>query len=79
MDSSKLKDLLWHGCEVEFEYGSKSYVVKMIDYRSTTEYSFGPKWSNKITTEYFDLLLNRHDFGPSLSEILKEGRYVGWC
>lgn len=79
MSPSYLKDLLWNGREVELEYGFNRYVVKKIDYRATTEYSFGPKWGNKITTEYFDLLLNRHDFGASLSEMLSEGKYVGCC
>lgn len=72
MDPSYLKDLLWRGREVEFEYGAHRYTVKLVDYRSTTEYAFGRKWGDKITSDYFDDILYRRDYGASLSDMLKE-------
>ena len=76
MNPSYLKDLLLLGREVEFEYGMNRYVVKKIDFHSTTEFSFGPKTGSKITSEYFDLLLYRRDFGSSLYEMLEETQFV---
>ena len=43
MDPSYLKDLLWRGREVEFDYGANRYTIKLVDYRSSTEYAFGRK------------------------------------
>ena len=71
MDPSYLKDLLWRGREVEFDYGSNRYTLKLINYRSSTEYSFGKKWGNKITSKYLDTLLYSRDYGASLYEMLK--------
>ncbi len=72
MNTGYLKDLLWTGHEVEFEYEANRYTVKLINYRSTTEYAFGKKWGNKITSDYFDDILYRRDYGVSLNEMLNE-------
>jgi hypothetical protein len=72
MDPSYLKSLLWRGREVEFDYGANRYTIKLVDYRSTAEYAFGKKWGNKITSEYFDGILYRNDYGTSLNQMLKE-------
>ena len=53
MDPSYLKDLLWRGREVEFDYGAHRYTVKLVDYRSTSEYAFGRKWGDKVTSDFF--------------------------
>lgn len=76
MDSSYLKDLLWQGREVEFDYGMNTYVVKLIDYRSTTEFSFGPKWGKKITSYFFDDIFYRREYGASLCEMLRDASSI---
>jgi hypothetical protein len=72
MDPSYLKDLLCRGREVEFDYGSQRYTVKLVDFRSTTEYAFGKKWGDKITSDIFDGILYRRDYGRSLYEMIRE-------
>lgn len=79
MDSSYLKDLLWRGREVQFYYGAKKYIVKLVNYRSTTEYAFGPEFGNKITSDYFDDIWYRRDYGANLGEMLREAQYVSVC
>jgi len=72
MNASYLKDLLWTGHEVEFDYETHRYTIKLINYRSTTEYAFGRKWGDKITSDYFDGILYRRDYGVSLYDMLNE-------
>ena len=73
MDPSYLKDLLWRGREVEFDYGMTRYVVKRVEYYTKSEYTFGRTWGNdRISSDYFDGILHRHDYGASLSEMLRE-------
>ncbi|MCQ2570822.1 MAG: hypothetical protein MJ154_01040 [Candidatus Saccharibacteria bacterium] len=72
MDPSYLKDLLWRGREVEFEYGAYRYTVKLVDYRSTSEYAFGRKEGTKFTSDFFDDILYCRDYGVSLYQMLKE-------
>ena len=73
MDQSYLKDLLWRGREVEFDYGTSRYVITKTDRRLRTEYSFGRKWGGTmITSDYFDGILYRREFGTSLYDMLRE-------
>ena len=73
MDPSYLKDLLWRGREVEFDYGTSSYSVKLVDLHSTTEFIFCKKWSNStLTSDYFEGILYNRGFGVTLDDILKE-------
>ena len=72
MDPSYLKNLLWSGREVEFDYKANRYTVKLVDYRSSTEYAFGRKWGNKITSDIFDDILYTRDYGTSLHDMLRE-------
>ena len=70
MSPSYLKDLLLGGREIEFDFGTKRYVLKRVIYRSTTEFAFGQKWGEKITSSYFDDLYYRRIDGYSLSEMM---------
>ncbi|MBR3322480.1 hypothetical protein IKG13_00210 [Candidatus Saccharibacteria bacterium] len=71
MDLGYLKDLLSRGREVEFVFASRHYTVKRVLFASTTEYAFGQKWGDKVTSSYFDELFYRRIDGYSLSEMLQ--------
>lgn len=71
MSPSYLKDLLMRGREVEFDFGASRYSLKRVMYRSTTEFAFGRKWGDKVTSSYFDELYYRRIDGYSLSEMLQ--------
>lgn len=71
MNESYLKDLLWRGREIEFDYNCKRYTVKLVNYHSTSEYTFGPKWGNKISSSYFEGIWTRRDYGYTLQEMLQ--------
>jgi len=72
MDPSYLKDLLMRGREVQFDFGANRYVMSRVLYSSTTEFSFGRKWGEKITTSYFDeFFYCRRIDGYSPSEMLQ--------
>ena len=74
MSESDLKSYLWGGRRVEFDYGFDRYTVEMATYAYSTEFALGRKYgSGKITVKYFEELLYRHDFGSSLSEMLRSG------
>lgn len=71
MSPSDLKNYISCGRQVQFEYFSRSYVVGMVYMYPSSEYAFGPQYGSKITSSSFDDLLYRHDYGFSLSEMLR--------
>jgi hypothetical protein len=72
MSESTLRDLLWSGRQVEFEFGLDTYQVKLVNYAYSTEYAFGKKFGSKITSPYFDEIYLRRHYGYSLSEMLQK-------
>ena len=72
MSPSYLKDLLMRGKEVQFDFGANRYVLKGHLYSSTTEFAFGRKYGEKVSSSYFDeFFYYRRVDGYSPSEMLQ--------
>lgn len=71
MSESYLKDLLWRGRQVEFDYGMRRWAVKLVDYAFKSEYAFGDKYGKKTTSDSFEDILYSRDYGYTLAEILR--------
>ena len=72
MSEKTLRDLLWSGRQIEFEFGQDRYQVGLVKYAFSTEYAFGKKFGTKITSPYFDEIYLRRHYGYSLSEMLQK-------
>jgi len=72
MSEGTLRQLLWNGRQIEFEFNMERYQVKLVNYAFSTEYAFGKKWGTKITSPYFDEIYFTRHYGYSLSEMLQK-------
>ena len=76
MSPSDLKNWLLRGHEVEFDFYSVRYTVKLVDCHSTFEYLFGQKFGSKTSVDNFDVMLCNRDYGTTLYDMLKEAKCV---
>ncbi|MBP5633652.1 hypothetical protein J6X13_01820 [Candidatus Saccharibacteria bacterium] len=72
MSEGTLRQLLWSGRQIEFEFNMERYQVKLVNYAFSTEYAFGKKYGMKVTSAYFDDIFYRRHYSYSLAEMLQK-------
>ena len=72
MSEGTLRQLLWSGRQIEFEFNLEKYQVQLVNYAFSTEYAFGKKYGTKVTSACFDDIYLRRHYSYSLAEMLQK-------